>query len=189
MRPSSSRDDDNRRQGQDFLGHRLQSQGSPSENFGESRRTGNEGTSKSPTKPPDERTMTKTWQQEQRPPKNSGGETRAAHSNKRFRSNPQEWTPLDCPDRKRLRSQRKQISKVFGIHLVKIKMPNRAEASRARRRENFMGGVSTLPNNPEKGRAVNRKTKNSYRLRDVLNEDRKLNGCMALDGPQKSFIK
>ena len=97
-------------------------------------------------------------------------------------------SPSSCPDRTRLIIQRELISKVSDYAPCQTKNP-RAEASRARRRENFMGGVSTLPNNPEKGRAVNRKTKNSDRLRDVLNEDRKLNGCMALDGPQKSFIK
>ena len=48
MRPSSSRDDHNRRQGQDFLGRRLQLQGSPFNNFGESLIIYNKGTSKIP---------------------------------------------------------------------------------------------------------------------------------------------
>ena len=88
MRPSSSRGDNNRRQGQDFLGYRLQLQGSPSENLGESPRTGNKGTSNIPTKPPDERTTIKIRLQERRPPRNSGGKTRAAPSDKRHLRNP-----------------------------------------------------------------------------------------------------
>ena len=59
MIPSSSRDDNTRRQRQDLLGHRLQSQGIPSNKFGESPIKGNKGTSKSLTKPPDERTTEK----------------------------------------------------------------------------------------------------------------------------------
>ena len=51
MRFFLSRDENNRRQGQDFLGHHFQSQGIPSKNFGEYPKTGNKGTIKIPTEP------------------------------------------------------------------------------------------------------------------------------------------
>ena len=47
MRSSSSQENNTKRQGQDFLVHCLQLQGSPSENLGESPKTGNKGTKQS----------------------------------------------------------------------------------------------------------------------------------------------
>ena len=74
----------------------------------------------------------KNTQKEQIPPRNLGGETQAARSNKRIWRNPQEQTPQDCLYQTRLRSQSKQISKMFEMHLVKLKKPNRVEFRRAR---------------------------------------------------------
>ena len=62
------------------------------------------------------------------------------------------------------------------------KYKNRAEAICARRRVSFMGVGSTLPNNPEKGRACNHKTNNADRILDVLTMDNKFNRFIALDG-------
>ena len=82
MIPSSSQEDNNRSQGQEFLEHCLQSQVSPCENFGDPLEQGTKGQAKS-QKTPDKQKMTKPQQQERRPPRNLVSETRAALSDKR----------------------------------------------------------------------------------------------------------
>ena len=123
MRPSLSRYDNNRRQRQDFLGHLLQSQGSMSKNFREYPITGNKG-KKRARKTARWADNKKTRRQKRRPLRNLGVETRAARLDKRHQRNPQERISIDFKKWTRIRSQGKKISKVFGIHLVKLKKPN-----------------------------------------------------------------
>ena len=105
-RPSSSRDENNRRQGQDFLGHPFSRKAVVpiiSEIPRDKRVTRDKN---SPTKPPDERTTTRHI-------RNSDGETRAARSDKQIDGTPKIGSLETVRIGRRLRSQHKQISKVL----------------------------------------------------------------------------
>ena len=88
-----SQDNNNIRQEQDFMGNCFQLQVISYKNFGEFPRTRGKGTSKSPTKSPDYQTTTKDWQKERKPLRNSVGEARAAHLDKRYQRKSQEQIP------------------------------------------------------------------------------------------------
>ena len=87
-----------------------------------------------------------------------------------------------------LRSQIEIIYKVSDYAPFQTKNP-RTEASRNRRRVNFIRGEATSPNNPKKGRSGRHKTSDSECLLDVSTEDNKCNRCMASNVPYNMFIK